>query len=124
MNRAGRVVFVVDDDVSVREALRNLLRSAGLAVRTFSTAEEFMASDRPEVPACLVLDVRLPGASGLDLQRQLSEANVRIPIVFVTAHGDREISAQARRAGAIGFLTKPFRDQELLNAVQEAFGRA
>jgi len=118
---AGRpVVFVVDDDVSMREALKNLLRSVGLEVETYSAAGEFLSSRRPDAPGCLVLDVRLPGLSGLELQRQLTEANIEIPIIFITGHGDIEMSVRAMKSGAVEFLTKPFRDQDLLDAVQKA----
>jgi RNA polymerase sigma factor (sigma-70 family) len=117
------VVFVVDDDVSVREALRNLLLSVGLQVRTFETAQQFLAEGKPDAPGCLVLDVRLPGLSGLDLQRELAKAGIEIPIVFVTGHGDIPMSVRAMKAGAVEFLTKPFRDQDLLDAVQEAIAR-
>ena len=114
------VVFVVDDDTSVRDALQNLLRSVGLYVQASANAQEFLSSKRPDTPGCLVLDVRLPGASGLDLQRQLIEAHIQIPIVFLTGHGDIPMSVRAMKAGAIEFLTKPFRDQDLLDAVQQA----
>ena len=117
------IVFVIDDDVSVRQALRNLLRSVGLNVQTFATAIEFLSAERPDAPGCLVLDIRLPGVSGLDLQRQLIEADVRIPIIFITGHGDIQISVRAMKAGAVEFLTKPFRDQDLLDAVQHAIDR-
>ena len=116
-------VFVVDDDASMREALKNLLRSVGLAVETFGSAQEFLSSDRSKAPGCLVLDVRLPGLSGLDLQRQLADANLQIPIVFITGHGDIQMSVRAMKAGAVEFLTKPFRDQDLLDAVQQAVDR-
>lgn len=122
MSGTEPIVFVVDDDVSVREALKNLLRSVGLKVEAFSTAQEFLASGSSG-PGCLVLDVRLPGLSGLDLQRQLLEANREIPIVFITAHGDIPMSVRAIKAGAVEFLTKPFRDQDLLDAVQQAMNR-
>jgi FixJ family two-component response regulator len=117
------MVFVVDDDVSIREALRNLLRSVGLQVKTFDTAQQFMADGRPDTPGCLVLDVRLPGLSGLDLQRELAKAGIDIPIVFITGHGDIPMSVRAMKAGAVEFLTKPFRDQDLLDAVQDAIAR-
>ena len=120
MSAEPSVVFVVDDDVSMREALRNLLRSVGLKVEAFGTAQEFLSSKRADAPACLVLDVRLPGLSGLDLQRQLVEANVQIPIIFITAHGDIQMSVRAMKAGAVEFLTKHLRDQDLLDAVQQA----
>jgi FixJ family two-component response regulator len=116
-------VFVVDDDVSMREALKNLLRSVGLEVQTYGAAQEFLASPRADVPGCLVLDVRLPGLSGLDLQRRLAEASIQIPIIFITGHGDIQMSVRAMKAGAVEFLTKPFRDQDLLDAVQEAVER-
>lgn len=122
MSRAEPAVFVVDDDVSVREALSNLLRSVGLKVEAFSTAQEFLSSGSSG-PGCLVLDVRLPGLSGLDLQRQLTETNREIPIVFITAHGDIPMSVRAVKAGAVEFLTKPFRDQDLLDAVRQAIDR-
>lgn len=123
MSSERPVVFVVDDDVSIREALANLFRSVGLNVKTFATAQEFLSSPRHEVSSCLVLDVRLPGQSGLDLQRQLLEANKQIPIIFITGHGDIPMSVRAMKAGAVEFLTKPFRDQDLLDAVQEAIDR-
>jgi FixJ family two-component response regulator len=123
MGEAAPIVYVIDDDISIREALRNLFRSVGLAVETFHTAKEFLSSQRPDVPSCLVLDVRLPGVSGLDLQRQLVEADVGIPIIFITGHGDIQMSVRAMKAGAWEFLTKPFRDQDLLDAVQAAIER-
>jgi FixJ family two-component response regulator len=123
MSSDRSVVFVVDDDVSIREALENLFRSVGLNVKTFGTAQEFLSSQRPDAPGCLVLDVRLPGLSGLDLQRQLAEANTEIPIIFITGHGDIQMSVRAMKAGAVEFLTKPFRDQDLLDAVQQAVDR-
>jgi FixJ family two-component response regulator len=116
-------VFVVDDDVSVRESLSNLLRSVGLNVETFKTAQEFLTRERSSGPACLVLDVRMPGLSGLDLQRLLAEADRHIPIVFITGHGDIPMSVRAIKAGAVEFLTKPFRDQDLLDAVRQAIDR-
>lgn len=116
-------VFVVDDDASMREALKNLLRSVGHEVETFGNAQEFLSSYRSDAPGCLILDVRLPGLSGLDLQRQLAEANVHLPIVFITGHGDIQMSVRAIKAGAVEFLTKPFRDQDLLDAVQQAVDR-
>jgi FixJ family two-component response regulator len=123
MSTEGSTVFVVDDDVSVREALRNLFRSVGLNVKTFGTAQEFLANRYSDDASCLVLDVRLPGLSGLDLQRQLFDANVTIPILFITGHGDIQMSVRAMKAGAIEFLTKPFRDQDLLDAVAHALER-
>ena len=112
------VVFVIDDDASVCESLSSLFRSVGLQVRTFRTAPEFLQSKLPECPSCMVLDVRLPGISGLDFQTELAEAVVHIPIVFVTGHGDIPMTVRAMKAGAVGFLTKPFRDQDMLDAVQ------
>jgi FixJ family two-component response regulator len=123
MNNDTAVVYVVDDDAGVREATRGLLASIGLEVQTFKSASEFLGSKLPEVPACLVLDVRLPGLSGLDLQRQLAKSGVSIPIVFITAHGDIPMSVQAMKGGAVEFLTKPFRDQQLLDAVQYSIAR-
>jgi FixJ family two-component response regulator len=119
----GPIVFVVDDDASVREALSSLIRSIDLNVETFSSAREFLQHKRPDVPACLVLDVRLPGLSGLDLQRELVAAKNVIPIIFITGHGDVPMSVRAMKAGAVEFLTKPFRDQELLDAIQQAIER-
>lgn len=123
MSNAEPVVFVVDDDISVREAIKNLMRSVGLEVETFNSAQEFLAAWRSSSPSCLVLDVRLPGLSGLDLQRQLVEKDCDIPIIFITAHGDIPMSVRAIKAGAIEFLTKPFRDQDLLDAVRHAIDR-
>ncbi|HEY0723650.1 MAG TPA: response regulator transcription factor, partial [Pyrinomonadaceae bacterium] len=110
-NDAAAIVFVIDDDESIREALKSLIRSVGLSVETFASAQEFLQSKRPDVPACLILDVRMPGLSGLDLQRDLSETNIHIPIIFITGHGDIPMSVRAMKAGAVEFLTKPFRDQ-------------
>jgi FixJ family two-component response regulator len=112
------IVFVVDDDPSVREALAGLLRSVALEVRSFASTQEFLQSKRPDAPGCLVLDVRLPGRSGLDFQRELAESGIHLPIVFITGHGDIPMSVRAMKAGAIEFLTKPFHDQELLDSVQ------
>jgi FixJ family two-component response regulator len=123
MNEQAAIIFVVDDDESVREALASLLRSAGLRVQTFASAKQFLESNLPDVPSCLVLDVRMPGLSGLDLQKRLTEINTRIPIVFITAHGDVPTSVRAMKAGAVEFLTKPFRDEDLLSAIQEALER-
>jgi FixJ family two-component response regulator len=116
-------VFVVDDDASIREALSSLVRSIGLSVETFSSAKEFLRHKRSEAPGCLVLDVRLPGLSGMELQRELAAANNKIPIVFITGHGDIPMSVRAMKDGALEFLTKPFRDQDLLDAVQQAIER-
>ena len=116
----GSVVFVVDDDESLREALRNLFRSVSLKVETFGSAADLLRSRLPDATSCLVLDVRLPGLSGLDFQAELAKANIRIPIIFMTGHGDIPMSVQAMKAGAIDFLTKPFRDQDMLDAVAAA----
>ncbi|MGO8696252.1 MAG: response regulator transcription factor [Limisphaerales bacterium] len=116
-------VYVVDDDASIREALSSLARSVGLSVETFSAAKEFLRHKRSEAPACLVLDVRLPGSSGMELQRELAAADNQIPIVFITGHGDIPMSVRAMKAGAVEFLTKPFRDQDLLDAIQQAIAR-
>jgi FixJ family two-component response regulator len=118
MTKSETLVFVVEDDPSMRNALKNLLRSVGLTAQLFESAQEFLNAHKPDVASCLVLDVRLPGISGLDLQRQLHAANVKIPIIFITAHGDIPMSVRAMKAGAIEFLTKPFRDQDLLDAIQ------
>lgn len=123
MSSEEPIVFVVDDDQGVREATRSLLASVGLRVETFKTAHEFLNIRRPDGPGCLVLDVRLPGLSGLDLQQELARKGLAIPIVFVTAHGDVPMSVQAMKAGAVEFLTKPFREQQLLDAVQQAIDR-
>jgi len=123
VTNAADMVFVIDDDESIREALHSLIRSVGLKVATFASAQEFLQSTRPDVPACLILDVRMPGLSGLDLQRDLAEANIHIPIIFITGHGDIPMSVRAMKAGAVEFLTKPFRDQDLLDAIQQALER-
>ena len=123
MSEPKPIVFVVDDDVSVREGLGSLIRSAGLRVEAFASAQEFLARSRPDVPSCLVLDVRLPGLSGLDLQRRMAEVNIEIPIVFITGHGDVPTSVRAMKAGAVEFLTKPFVDHDLLDAIQQAIKR-
>lgn len=123
MTELHPVVFIVDDDASVRDALKSLIRSVGLRVELFGSAREFLQRGRPDVPSCLVLDVRLPGIGGLDLQRQLADANVQTPIIFITAHGDIPMSVRAMKAGAVEFLTKPFRDQDLLDAIQIALER-
>lgn len=114
------IVFVVDDDSLVREALRRLIRSVGLEVETFSSAQEFLKAKRPDAPSCLILDVRLPGLSGFDLQREMAEAQVNIPIIFITGYGDIPMSVRAMKAGAVEFLAKPFRDQDLLDAISQA----
>jgi FixJ family two-component response regulator len=120
---AEALVFVVDDDAPTRESLKNLMRSVGLRVEAFASAQEFLHSPRPDVPGCLVLDVRLPGLSGLDLQRQMAQGDRDMPIIFITGHGDIPMTVQAMKAGAVEFLTKPFRDQALLDAVQHALER-
>ena len=117
------IVCIVDDDTSVRDALRRLIRSVGLRAEVFGSAQEFLQWRRPDVPTCLILDVRMPGISGLDLQRQLADADIQVPIIFVTAHGDIPMSVRAMKMGAVEFLTKPFRDQELLDAIQFAVER-
>ena len=119
MSSAERtVVFVIDDDPSIRDALAGLLRSVGLEVQAFASTQEFLQGERPDVPGCLVLDVRLPGPSGLDFQRELAKSGTELPIIFITGHGDIPMSVRAMKAGAVEFLTKPFRDQELLDAIQ------
>ena len=123
MKEDDSVVFVVDDDSSVREAIKSLIKSVGLRVETFETAQQFLGSKRPEVPGCVVLDVRLPGLSGLDLQRQLAANEIKLPIIFITGYGDIPMSVSAMKAGALEFLTKPFRDQDLLDAIQKALER-
>jgi RNA polymerase sigma factor (sigma-70 family) len=123
MTQPASVVFVVDDDPSVRRAIKLLLESIGLEVELFGSAQEFLPSGSTKGPSCLVLDVRLPGVSGLDFQRQLAEANINIPIIFISAHGDVPMTVRAMKAGAVEFLTKPFRDQDLLDAVQSALER-
>jgi FixJ family two-component response regulator len=123
MTAPEAMVFVVDDDAAMRRSLENLLRSVGLRVESFASAREFLSGKRPEMPGCLVLDVRLPGASGLDLQKSMAEADMEIPIIFITGHGDIPMSVQAMKAGAVGFLTKPFRDQDLLDAIHQAVER-
>ena len=123
MTERDAIVFVVDDDPSIRDALQSLIRSVGLRVQTFGSAQEFLDRQLPDAPACLVLDVRLPGLSGLDLQRDLAEAGIQLPIVFITGHGDIPMSVQAMKAGAVEFLTKPFHSQVLLDAIQQAIAR-
>src|SRR5437667_2846822 len=123
MSNVAPVVFVVDDDPSVRRAIQRLVESVGLQVELFGSAQEFLRSERPDAPSCLVLDIRLPGISGLDLQRELLEANIHIPIIFITAHADIAMTVRAMKAGAVEFLTKPFRDQDLLDAIHLALER-
>jgi FixJ family two-component response regulator len=117
------IVFVVDDDPSMRKALSNLFRSVGLRAEVFGSARELLESELPEVASCLVLDIRLPGPSGLDFQAELAKANIQIPIIFMTGHGDIPMTVKAMKAGAVDFLTKPFRDQDMLDAVAIAVER-
>lgn len=121
--KVGSIVYVIDDDPSVREAIESLIRSVGMRVETFASAQDFMAGSRSDAPACLVLDVRMPGLSGLDLQRELTAAGIQMPIIFITGHGDIPMSVRAMKAGAVEFLTKPFRDQDLLDAISQAIDR-
>jgi FixJ family two-component response regulator len=123
MMDAEALVFVVDDDASLRESLQDLLGSVGLRVVAFASAQEFLRSPRPEVPSCLVLDVRLPGLSGLELQQRLGAGDLALPIIFITGHGDIPMSVQAMKAGAVEFLPKPFREQDLLDAIHQALAR-
>jgi len=123
MTAPEAIVFVVDDDESVRESLGGLIRSAGLRVETFASAQRFLAGPRADAPSCLVLDVHLPGLSGLDLQKRMAEANIEIPIIFITGRGDIPTTVRAMKAGAVEFLTKPFRDHELLDAIGQAIER-
>ena len=123
MPQSSPTVFVVDDDADVRSAIQGLLKAAGLRFESFATAEEFLRNKKPDGPSCLVLDVSLPGVSGLELQRKLADAGVRIPIIFITGHGDIPMTVKAIKSGAVEFLTKPFDDQDLLNAIQQAFDR-
>jgi FixJ family two-component response regulator len=120
MSERAPIVFVVDDDPSVRSSIKRLIRSVGLQVELFGSAQEFLLSKRPNAPSCLVLDIRLPGISGLDFQHELVEANIHIPIIFITAHGDISMTVRAMKAGAVEFLTKPFHDQDLLDAIHLA----
>jgi len=117
------LVFVIDDDASMREAISRLLHTIGLTVRTFGSAREFLGTRLPDIPACVILDVRLPDLSGLDLQREMVERGIHVPVIFITGHGDIPMSVQAMKAGAVEFLTKPFRDQELLDAVRSGIHR-
>jgi len=123
MSEPNSIVFVVDDDASLRDALKSLIRSVGLQVELFGSTQEFLQRKGPNVPSCLVLDIRLPGTSGLDFQRKLIEANISIPIIFITGHGDIPMSVRAMKAGAVEFLTKPFRDQDLLDAIHTGLER-
>jgi len=123
MTERDAAVFVVDDEPSIRSGLQSLLRAAGLHVQTFGSAEEFLCSRRPDVPTCLVLDVKLPGLSGLDLQHELAKLGIQLPIIFITGYGDIEKSVQAMKAGAVEFLTKPVRFQDLLRAIRQSIER-
>src|SRR5271168_4832897 len=120
---AAPTVFVVDDDDLVRASIQGMLKSVGLRSETFGTAQEFLSSKRPDGPSCLILDVRLPGISGLDFQRELADAGIRIPVIFITGHGDIPMTVKAMKSGAVEFLTKPFRDQDLLDAIYQALDR-
>ena len=120
VTRAKPTVFVVDDNAAVREAIQSLLESTGLLVETFESTQEFLRHKLPDGPQCLVLDVLLPGVNGLDFQKELSSANIRIPIIFITGHGDIPMSVRAMKAGAVEFLTKPFQDEDLLTAIRQA----
>jgi len=123
MAEAQPIVFVIDDDISVREGISDLLRSIGLGVQTFASTQEFVNSKRPEALGCIILDVRLPGRSGLDFQQTLGELGIRLPVIFISAHGDIPISVRAMKSGAIEFLTKPVNEQQLLDAVQACIER-
>ena len=123
MTEPQPIVLVVDDDASTRETLKSLIRSIGLQVELFDSAQELLKRRRPDAPCCLVLDIRLPGISGLEFQRKLADSNIVIPIIFITGHGDIPMSVRAMKAGAVEFLTKPFRDQDLLDAIQQALER-
>jgi FixJ family two-component response regulator len=117
------VIFIIDDDASVREALEDLLRSVGLGVESFASTQEFLKSKRPDAPGCIVLDVRLPGPSGLEFQRTLMKSGINLPVIFISGHGDISMSVQAIKAGAIDFLTKPLHEQKLLDAIQTGIER-
>jgi FixJ family two-component response regulator len=119
----ARTVFVIDDDAAVRASIQGLLKSVSLRSEAFGTAEEFLHSKRPDGPGCLVLDVRLPGVNGLDFQRELADAGIRIPIIFITGHGDIPMTVKAMKSGAVEFLTKPFLDEDLLDAIHQALER-
>jgi FixJ family two-component response regulator len=123
MKKAEQVVFVIDDDPSMQTAIRELIEAVGLSCQTFGSGQELLEATLPDVPSCLVLDVRLPGLSGLNLQRELTERGIHIPIIFITGHGDIPMSVQAMKAGAVDFLSKPFRDQDLLDALEQATER-
>jgi len=123
MKDSDPIVFVIDDDAAVRESVKRLIASVGLRVETYGSTREFLSGKRPETPACLVLDVRLPDVSGLEFQRDLADANFPIPIIFITGHADVPMTVRAMKAGAVEFLTKPFRGQELLDAIQDAIAK-
>ncbi|MGA3089790.1 MAG: response regulator transcription factor [Terriglobales bacterium] len=123
MKEPDPIVFVIDDDALIRDGIHSLIKTIGLRVQCFASANDFMTATRPDAPACLVLDVRMPGLNGLDLQRQLSDAKIHIPIIFITGHGDIPMSVRAMKEGAMEFLTKPVRGQDLLDAVQKAIAR-
>ncbi len=123
MSKFDPIVFVVDDDAAVRDAIKDLLESVGMRVQTFISTNEFLSRTPVDAPSCLILDVRLPGMSGLEFQRHLNASGADIPIIFITGHGDIPITVQAMKAGAVDFLTKPFRDQELLDAIHKAIDR-
>jgi RNA polymerase sigma factor (sigma-70 family) len=123
LNEDRPIVFVIDDDSAVREAIEDLLATVGLRAELFGSAQGFLRCKRPESPSCLVLDVRLPGISGLEFQWELAKANIHMPIIFITGHGDIAMAVRAMKAGAVEFLTKPFRDQDLLEAIQRALDR-
>jgi FixJ family two-component response regulator len=123
MTPSAPTVFVVDDDALVRSSIAGMLKSVGMRAETFETPQEFLRSKRADAPSCLVLDVRLPGVNGLDFQRELADAGVRIPIIFITGHGDIPMTVKAMKSGAVEFLTKPFRDQDLLDAIHQALQR-
>lgn len=120
MKEPDAIVFVIDDDALIRDGMQSLIKTIGLRVQTFSSARDFLAAARPDAPGCIILDVRMPGLNGLDLQRELSSAGVYIPIIFITGHGDIPMSVRAMKDGAMEFLTKPVRGQDLLDAVQKA----
>jgi FixJ family two-component response regulator len=122
-SEAQPIVFIIDDDELLRDALSGLIRSVGLEVRTFGAVSEFMSTPRPDVPACLVLDVRLPGVSGLDFQSQLAQSSEGLPVIMMTGHGDVPMTVRAMKAGAVDFITKPFRDQDMLDAIGDAIRR-
>ena len=123
MREEQPVVFVIDDDASVRDAIADLLRSVGLGVESFGSTQEFLQSKRPDAPGCIVLDVRLPGASGLEFQRTLNQSSIHLPVIFISGHGDIPMSVRAMKSGAIEFLTKPVPEQELLDAIQTGIER-